>query len=131
VAEPSELFQLKCASDRYAAMSNSTHFKRNNTLVCRVSVRYNHGSTGSKQAYLAQRRVYNHRTARQLLMYRSLNIITNQVQTRVNLYKPCLADKQNSLSKLTAERKDYATTHVAKRDTKLSPRPGVTQEGHC
>jgi hypothetical protein len=35
------------------------------------------------------------------------------------------------LSKLTAERKDYATTHIAKVDTTLSPRPGVTQEGHC
>jgi hypothetical protein len=35
------------------------------------------------------------------------------------------------LSKLTAERKGYATTHIAKMDTKLSPRPGVTQEGHC
>jgi hypothetical protein len=35
------------------------------------------------------------------------------------------------LSKLTAERKDYATTHVVKVDTMLSPRPSVTQEGHC
>jgi hypothetical protein len=32
---------------------------------------------------------------------------------------------------LTAEGKDHATTHVAKVDTMLSPRPGVTQEGHC
>jgi hypothetical protein len=31
---------------------------------------------------------------------------------------------------LTAEGKDHATTHVAKVDTMLSPRPGVTQEGH-
>jgi hypothetical protein len=46
---------------------------------------------------------------------------TNRVQT----------DKLNSLSKLTGERKDYATTHVAKVNTMLSPRPGVTQEGHC
>jgi hypothetical protein len=35
------------------------------------------------------------------------------------------------LSKLIAERKDYATTHVGKVDTRLSPRPGVTPEGHC
>jgi hypothetical protein len=35
------------------------------------------------------------------------------------------------LSKLIAERKEHATTHVAKVDTMLSPRPGVTQEGHC
>jgi hypothetical protein len=32
---------------------------------------------------------------------------------------------------LTAEGKDHVTTHVAKVDTMLSPRPGVTQEGHC
>jgi hypothetical protein len=35
------------------------------------------------------------------------------------------------LPKLTAERKDHATTHVAKVDTTLSPNPGVTQKGHC
>jgi hypothetical protein len=57
VAEPPELFRLKCATHRYTADTNSTHFKRNNPLVCRVSARRNHGSTGSKQAYLAQRRV--------------------------------------------------------------------------
>jgi hypothetical protein len=32
---------------------------------------------------------------------------------------------------LTAEGKEHATTHVAKVDTMLSPRPGVTEEGHC
>jgi hypothetical protein len=48
VAEPPELFRLKCASHRYTADINSTHFKRNNPLVCRVSARYNHGSTGSR-----------------------------------------------------------------------------------
>jgi hypothetical protein len=90
VAEPPELFRLKCVNDRYAAIINSTRFKRNNPLVCRVSARYNHGSTGSKQAYLARRRVYNHRTAHQLLIYRYSNIITNQVQTQINLYKPSL-----------------------------------------
>jgi hypothetical protein len=37
VVEPSELFQLKCASHRCPADTNSTHFKRNNPLVCRVS----------------------------------------------------------------------------------------------
>jgi hypothetical protein len=55
VAEPPELFWLKCASHRYTADTNSTHFKRNNPLVRRVSARSNHGSTGSKQVYLAQR----------------------------------------------------------------------------
>jgi hypothetical protein len=53
VAEPPELFRLKCASHHYTADTNSTHFKRNNPLVCRVSARCNHGSTGSKQVYLA------------------------------------------------------------------------------
>jgi hypothetical protein len=90
VAEPSELFRLKCANDHYAAAIISTHFKRNNRLVYRVSARYNHGSTGSKQAYLARRRVYKHRTAHQLLIYRYPNIITNQVQTCINLYKTSL-----------------------------------------
>jgi hypothetical protein len=33
---------------------------------------------------------------------------------------------------LTVEGKNkYATTHIAKVDTMLSPRPGVNQEGHC
>jgi hypothetical protein len=82
VAEPAELFRLKCASHRYTADTNSTHFKRNNPLVCRVSARYNHGSIGSEQVYLARRRVYNHRTAHQLLIYRSLNIITNHFKLK-------------------------------------------------
>jgi hypothetical protein len=81
VAELTELFRLKCASHRYTADNNSTHFKRNNPLVCGVSARYNHGSTGSKQVYLARRRVYNHSTAHQLLIYRNANIITNLFQT--------------------------------------------------
>jgi hypothetical protein len=29
------------------------------------------------------------------------------------------------------KQKEHATTHVAKVDTMLSPRSGVTQEGHC
>jgi hypothetical protein len=81
VVEPPELFRLKCANDCYTADINSTHFKRNNPLVCRVSARYNHSSTGSKQVYLARRRVYNHSTTHQLLIYRYANIITNLVQT--------------------------------------------------
>jgi hypothetical protein len=48
VAEPIELFRFKCVSHRYTADNNSMHFKQNNPLVCRVSARYNHGSTGSK-----------------------------------------------------------------------------------
>jgi hypothetical protein len=77
VAEPPELFRLKCASHRYTADTNSTHFKRNNPLVFRVSARCNRGSTGSKQVYLARRRVYNCTTAHQFLIHRILNIITN------------------------------------------------------
>jgi hypothetical protein len=37
VAELPELFRLKCASHRYTADTNSTHFKWNNPLVYRVS----------------------------------------------------------------------------------------------
>jgi hypothetical protein len=58
VAEPPELFQLKCANDHRTTAISSTHFKRNNPLVCRVSARYNHGSIGPKQVYLARRRVH-------------------------------------------------------------------------
>jgi hypothetical protein len=29
------------------------------------------------------------------------------------------------------EKVKHATTYIAKVDTMLSPRPGVTQEGHC
>jgi hypothetical protein len=90
VAEPYELFRLKCASHRYTADTNPTHFKRNNLLVCRVSARCNHGSTGSKQVYLARRRVYSHTSAHQLLNYIILNIITNRFKFKVNLYKHCL-----------------------------------------
>jgi hypothetical protein len=63
VAEPPELHWLKYASPLSRAL---THFKRCNPLVCRVSARYNHGSTGPKQVYLARRRVYNHSTAHYL-----------------------------------------------------------------
>jgi hypothetical protein len=58
VVEPLELFWLKCASRCYTADTNSTHFKRNNSMVCRVTARCNHSSTGLKQVYLARRRVY-------------------------------------------------------------------------
>jgi hypothetical protein len=90
VAEPPELFRLKCPSHRYPGDTNSTHFKRNNPLVCRVSAQCNHGSTGSQQVYLARRRVYNHVTVHQLLIYNVLNIITNCFIFKVNLYKHCL-----------------------------------------
>jgi hypothetical protein len=55
VAEPPELFRFKCARYRYITGNHSTHFKRNNPLVCRVSARYNHGSIGLKQVYLTRR----------------------------------------------------------------------------
>jgi hypothetical protein len=43
VAEPPELFRFKCADHRYTGDRNSTHVKRNNSLVCRVTARFNHG----------------------------------------------------------------------------------------
>jgi hypothetical protein len=89
VAEPPELFWLKCASHHYTADTNSTHFKRNNPLVYRVSARCNHGSTGSKQVYLARKRVYSRTTAHQLLIHRILNIITNRFKLKV-INKHCL-----------------------------------------
>jgi hypothetical protein len=48
VAEPPELFRLKCASHYHTGDINSTHFKRNNPLVCRVTARFDHGYTGSR-----------------------------------------------------------------------------------
>jgi hypothetical protein len=69
MVQPPELFRLKRASHRYTDDTNSTHFNRNNLLVCRVSARYNHGSTESKQIYLARRRVYNHTIAYKLLVH--------------------------------------------------------------
>jgi hypothetical protein len=48
VAEPPELFRLKCASHHYTGDTNSTHFKWNNPLVCRVTARFNHGYAGSR-----------------------------------------------------------------------------------
>jgi hypothetical protein len=78
VAEPPKLFQLKCANDHFTTSISLTHFKRNNSLVCRVSTRYNHGSTGSKKVYLARRRVYNHRIAHQ----------TFNLQSSIHYYKP-------------------------------------------
>jgi hypothetical protein len=37
VAEPPDLFRLKCTSHRYTGNPNSMHFKRNSPLVCRVT----------------------------------------------------------------------------------------------
>jgi hypothetical protein len=104
VAEPPELFRLKCASHRYTADTNSTHFKRNNPLVCRVSARCNHGSTGSKQIYLTRRRVYNRTTAHQLLIHR---ILLLQTISNLSILIQTLFLKKNtsyaSLCRVTAE----------------------------
>jgi hypothetical protein len=50
---------------------------------------------------------------------------------RVNLYNKVLNNKLNSLSRVAAGGEKHATTHVARVDTTLSPKLGVTQEGHC
>jgi hypothetical protein len=89
VAEPPELFRFKCTSHCYTDDINSTHFKWNNPLVCWVSARCNHGSTGSKQVYLARRRVYSRTTAHQLLIHSILNIITNRFKFKV-INRHCL-----------------------------------------
>jgi hypothetical protein len=105
VAELPELFRVKCASHRYAADTNSTHFKRNNSLVCRVSTRCNHGSTGSKQVYLARRRVYSRTTAHQLLIHRILNIITNRFKFKV-INKHCLKRQAKHACQVHSGRKN-------------------------
>jgi hypothetical protein len=104
VAEPRELFRLKCASHRYTADTNSTHFKRNNSLVCRVSARCNHGSTGSKQVYLALRRVYSRTTTHQFLIHRILNIITNHFKFKV-INKHCLKRQAKHACQVHSRRK--------------------------
>jgi hypothetical protein len=57
VAKPPELFRFKCTDHRYTGDRISTYFKWNNSLVCQVTARFNHGYTGSTQVYLARRRV--------------------------------------------------------------------------
>jgi hypothetical protein len=42
MAEPLELFQLKCADHCYTGDMTSTHFKWNNPMVCRVTSQWNH-----------------------------------------------------------------------------------------
>jgi hypothetical protein len=83
VAEQPELFRFKCTSHRYTDDTNSSHFKWNNPLVCRVSARCNHGLTRSKQVYLARRRVYSRTAPHQPLIHSILNIITNHFKLKV------------------------------------------------
>jgi hypothetical protein len=72
VAEPPELFRLKCASHRCPADTNLTHFKRAKASLPRaIQPRYNRIEVGLP-----------HSTAHQLLIYRNTNtIITSLFQT--------------------------------------------------
>jgi hypothetical protein len=126
VAEPPELFRFKCASHRYTADTNSTHFKRNNPLVCRVSARYNHGSTGSKQVHLVRRRVYNYTSAHQLLIYRILNIIINCFEFKVNLYKYCLKRQAKHACQIHSGRRINTRQCTLRRLTPRSARSMVS-----
>jgi hypothetical protein len=95
--------------------TNSTHFKRNNSLVCRVSARCNHGSTGSKQVYLARRRVYKHTTAHKLLIHRIVKHYYKAVSKLKVIYTDSVSnDKLNMLVKFTAEGK--LTCYYARRE---------------
>jgi hypothetical protein len=129
VAEPLELFRLKCVIDRRTTAINLTHFKRNNpwsvgsppdtTTVQQDRSRFtshegeftsrNSSSTFNLQSYIHY--------------YKPSSKISKLIQ------KPCLTDKHNSLSNSQRKKKFYATTFVAKANTKLSPGPGVTPEG--
>jgi hypothetical protein len=126
VAELLELFRLKCTSHRYAVGIDSTHFKRNNSLVCRVSARYNHGSTGPKQVYLARRRVYNHSIAHQLLIYRNINIIKNLVQLSINSYKQCLKRQATQPVQVQSGRQVNSQLHTSRGLTPCSARSLVS-----
>jgi hypothetical protein len=120
VAEPPELFWLKCANHPYTADINSRHFKRNNPLVCRVSARYNHGSTGSKQVYLARRRVYNHSTAHQLLIIEMQILLQTFFKLNVNLYKQCLNRQAKQLVQVHSGRKINSRLYTSRRLTPCS-----------
>jgi hypothetical protein len=126
VSELPELCRFKCASHRYTADTNSTYFKRNNPLVCRVSARYNHGSTGSKQVHLARRRVYNHTSAHQLLIYRILNIITNRFKFKVNLYKHGLKRQAKHACQVHSGRRINTRLRTSRRLTPRSARSMVS-----
>jgi hypothetical protein len=128
VAEPSELFRLKCASHHYSVDMDSTHFKRNNPLVCRVSARYNYGSNGLKQVYLARRRVYNHSTAHQLLIYRNINIVTNLYSTQHKFIPPVFKMTSYTACPGSQRKKSkLVTTHVAMVGTMLSSKSSITR----
>jgi hypothetical protein len=121
VAEPPELFRLKCASYRYTADTNSTHFKRNNPLVCRVSARCNHGSTGSKQVHLTRRQVYSRTIAHQLLIHRVLNIITNCFKLKI-IDKHCLKRQAKHAYLVHSGREINTRLYTTRRLTQHSAR---------
>jgi hypothetical protein len=103
VAEPPELFRLKCASHHCPADANSTYFKRNNPLVCRVSARYNHGSTGRFTSHEGEFTItaplINFQvTETQILLQAFLKL-------NVNLYKQCLKWQATQLAQVYSGRK--------------------------
>jgi hypothetical protein len=67
-----------------------------------------------------------------ILIYRIANIITNLFQTSYKLIQ-IVFNTTSYIACPSSQRKEnkHATTHVAKVDTVLSPKLGVTQEGHC
>jgi hypothetical protein len=97
------------------------HFKRNNSLVCRVSARCNQGSTGSKQVYLARRQVYSRTTAHQLLIHRVINIITNRFKLKV-INKHCLKRQAKHACPVLSGREINMRLHTSRRLTPHSAR---------
>jgi hypothetical protein len=81
--------------------------------------------SGSKQVYLARRRVYNHTIAHQHLIYRILNIITNRFKLKYTYTNIVLNDKLNSLSRFTAEEIN-TRLHTSRRLTPSSARNMVS-----
>jgi hypothetical protein len=75
-------------------------------LVYRVSAWCNHGSTGSKQVYLARRRVYNHTTAHQLLIHKIVKHYYKAISKLKVIYTDSVSnEKQNMLVKFIVEEK--------------------------
>jgi hypothetical protein len=74
----------------------------------------------------------HHRIAHQLLNLQPYILYYKpSLKDKWTYTKPCSTDKHNSFSNSQRKKKFYATTYVAKANTKPSPGPGVTPEGQC
>jgi len=98
VAEPPELFRLKCTGYHHKGNTGSNALQTEQSLVCRVTSRYNH-RFWIEQAYPARRRVqryYNHN-----FYITGIVVITNQF--KVLITEPNLKSNSYTNHKFTLE----------------------------